>query len=162
MFTIMFTHSYKHVWHFYINVYIYVYTGLHTWLNSCLHTWNIQDYVCLLFKHMCTHIFTYFYFYSATKNYGPSGIWALDHVLTGENILRSDYVWTPHKLLDLGRLDFLIIWKCNPPPPTGAGGHDLLWRDRSVKIALGCCGWVDVLGDRGWWAWFSMDRPGSA
>ena len=46
-------------------------------------------------------------FYLSTKNYGPSGIWALDHVLTGEIIcLRSDFVWTPHKLTQN---------RCGPP-----------------------------------------------
>ena len=35
-------------------------------------------------------------FYFSTKNYGPSGIWALDYVLTG--LIFFYFVWTPHKL----------------------------------------------------------------
>ena len=36
------------------------------------------------------------------QKYAPLGIWALIHVLTGEekNILRSDFVWTSHKLTE--------------------------------------------------------------
>ena len=37
------------------------------------------------------------------QKYAPLGIWALIHVLTGEekNILRSNFVWTPHKLTEI-------------------------------------------------------------